>query len=854
LVLLAAVPVVLFVVVIKLTQGDFHTRLALAGDPSRFRAAVDQVGEPHPGRALLVDSVFALSWIVAAGILSFVGARAWIPRFRARVTWWRWVWIAAVVAGSLDLLENLLTWIVHDEVSPSRVLLLVLASVAWSKFAAYGISIVGLLWCAIGPALAPATRPALRGVFSVVFDRFAGSHPLPLAATSPAPSPEAIGICVSGGGIRAASVAIGALRGLDVPPARGGRSIFMRSRWLVAVSGGAYTAGGWRATRGPGAARAEDARDGSFDADDGWAATVARRVRYLENPTGGLTWGVVQALVRVVMVLGSIAASAYLAGWAVGRLIRSHAVHPDFGNDVGLVPARLVWPWLAPFALAAVALIVAYWWREGDSRRSALRSLALALAGAAALLAVLLVVVPTLVVYVQGLFERIAHPSSGDKGADDGAGLLGLLNALGLVGALVGVLRAQAKKRWLRLGGVLLAVSWLLFAGKVTDAYARGYPSWLRREWDLPWGLPDVPIAGAVAIALLVVTDNIASHRLTLGGLYRKRLATTFVLAGHGAAPRPPLPYAREHRWDAFAGLGGPELIVCATAHSSARGAGGIKGRAFTFRSAGITLYDGEGPAGTRVPIASYPTGSWWDGFPRGWIVSRAMALSGAAFASAMGRQALGSTNALLSATSLRLGCWVPNPRFVDDFMDPSTAPRVHLGYLAKEIFGRYDLTRDPFLYVADGGHRENLGLVELLREQPSVVFCIDTSGDRPGNFTTLKEAIELAKLELGASILMTWEPILVPDQGLPADCVTTGSVRYADGSTARLYYGRYQPCATCTAALLAYTSSYPPFPYYSTGDQFLTDEQHHMLVVLGEHVAARLVTLFGSNLRTLPT
>ena len=72
---------------------------------------------------------------------------------------------------------------------------------------------------------------------------------------------------------------------LDQPEADG-PSIFRRARWLVAVSGGGYAAGGWRISRRPGGAivpTATDARDGLFDADGPWAGTVRRRRRFLDN-------------------------------------------------------------------------------------------------------------------------------------------------------------------------------------------------------------------------------------------------------------------------------------------------------------------------------------------------------------------------------------------------------------------------------------------------------------------------------------------------------------------------------------------------------------------------------------------
>ena len=286
------------------------------------------------------------------------------------------------------------------------------------------------------------------------------------------------------------------------------------------------------------------------------------------------------------------------------------------------------------------------------------------------------------------------------------------------------------------------------------------------------------------------------------------------------------------------------------TAHSSTLEAGGVKGVAFTFRPRAVTLHRTPG-ADDSVPTWSYPSGSWWDGYPRGWIVSRSMALTGAAFASAMGRQALGTTNALLAATNLRLGAWVPNPRHADWFADRHHSPRVHLGYLAKEIFGRYHLDRDAFVYVADGGHRENLGLVELLRERPRTELVVDASGDRPGTFATLREAIDVARAELGAEITLDWERIEPPRTDrpgptLPADCVTTGHIAYADDrpglpASATLHYGRYQLSQVAPAELVRFAAMNPRFPGYPTGDQFLTEEEFDHLVLLGEHVGTRL-------------
>jgi hypothetical protein len=217
------------------------------------------------------------------------------------------------------------------------------------------------------------------------------------------------------------------------------------------------------------------------------------------------------------------------------------------------------------------------------------------------------------------------------------------------------------------------------------------------------------------------------------------------------------------------------------------------------------------------------------------------MALTGAAFASAMGRQSFGTTNSLLAAVNLRLGMWVPNPRFPHWFADRDTSPRVHLGYFAKELFNRYHPERDPFVYVADGGHRDNLGLVEQLREQPAVSIVLDASGDRPGSFTTLRQAVELAGIELGAEVDVDITSVEPRPHDEPLDCVATGTVTHADGSTGRIIYAKAQISDAAPVELRQFAAANPPFPDYSTGDQYLTEEEFDMLVALGEHLAERV-------------
>ena len=151
-------------------------------------------------------------------------------------------------------------------------------------------------------------------------------------------------------------------------------------------------------------------------------------------------------------------------------------------------------------------------------------------------------------------------------------------------------------------------------------------------------------------------------------------------------------------------------------------------------------------------------------------------------------------------------------------------------------------------MFVADGGQWENLGLVELLRRRCQTIVCIDASGDTPGTFRTLLQAIDLAGTELGgqARIEVDLSDLRPRPEALPKTAVASWPIVYADrAAPGRLLYAKAQVSADADLELQRFAKSDRKFPHYSTAKQNLTDVQFRALVSLGSQAARSVVALY---------
>jgi hypothetical protein len=175
--------------------------------------------------------------------------------------------------------------------------------------------------------------------------------------------------------------------------------------------------------------------------------------------------------------------------------------------------------------------------------------------------------------------------------------------------------------------------------------------------------------------------------------------------------------------------------------------------------------------------------------------------------------------------------------------------PRPGVQNLINEALGTTPV-RSRYVYVTDGGHFDNLGLVELLKRGCDRIWCIDASGDQVDTFNTLGLALSIAEAEYGINVDI--DPLL--DMAPEASAVegTTplvqkpfciGHIEYPPslgGSKGELILVKAGVPKNAGLDLVTFHNENPKFPCDPTTNQLYRAERFDAYVALGRMSMAK--------------
>jgi hypothetical protein len=334
----------------------------------------------------------------------------------------------------------------------------------------------------------------------------------------------------------------------------------------------------------------------------------------------------------------------------------------------------------------------------------------------------------------------------------------------------------------------------------------------------------------------LVVSRLVPANRFSLHGMYRQRLIRTFLGASR-----------RDRRPNAFTGFDSkddvyvhqladvrPLHVINTTLNavqSTHVGRHETKAQSMTFSP----LHVGNRFVGYR-PAPEY--GSDGHGRSTGISLGMALAVSGAAASSAMGIYSTKARAFLLTLANARLGLWFGNPQSAKTWR--RSEPPLGVEPLVREMLG---LTTDhnPYVYLSDGGHYENLALWEMVARRCRYIIISDAGCDPAYSYGDLSNAVRRIRLDLGIPIHFPPLSLSPTPTGGTNRHGAIGVIKYSavDGSGApdgTLLYLKATLSGDESVDVRNFAAGDPLFPHDSTSNQFFDEARFESYRALGFH------------------
>jgi hypothetical protein len=221
--------------------------------------------------------------------------------------------------------------------------------------------------------------------------------------------------------------------------------------------------------------------------------------------------------------------------------------------------------------------------------------------------------------------------------------------------------------------------------------------------------------------------------------------------------------------------------------------------------------------------------------------LATAMALSGAAVSPQMGLKTTRYSSFWLTILNLRLGAWLKNPKTVG-----KRASWPNAKYLFQELLSTAD-EDSAFVQVSDGGHIENLGVYELLRRRCRFIVAVDGEHDEMMTFHGLTNLQRLAYIDFGITIEANLDDLRLGNEGLSRSHFRFCRIRYPLGQLDQqeeigyLIYLKLSLTGNEGEFIRRFKLDEPSFPHHSTANQFFTEVQFEAYRALGEHVGDKM-------------
>jgi hypothetical protein len=365
-------------------------------------------------------------------------------------------------------------------------------------------------------------------------------------------------------------------------------------------------------------------------------------------------------------------------------------------------------------------------------------------------------------------------------------------------------------------------------------------------------------------IALLIGFGMFTAHfvnmnRFSLHAMYRARLIRAYLGASRPAGERDPNPFSGFDEKDnvrmcdlrPLGAAGSPSQPLLHVVNVALNLVGGSnlawqqrKAEPFTFSP----LHCGAKNHGYRyTQRPGIDTRPCYAG-SRGPTLGTAITISGAAASPNMGYHSSPVIGLLLSLFNVRLGWWLGNPGYAGRKVYQQSAPGSSLQRLADEAFGLTD-DKNPYVYLSDGGHFENLGLYEMVLRRCQTIVVSDGGCDPTCAFEDLGNAVRKIRIDLGIPIELS-EVKINPRVGggvaLPGKYCAIGRILYScmdkDAEDGTLIYLKPAFYGTEPKDVYNYAKTSPDFPHESTGDQFFSESQFESYRALGSHIIEQVL------------